>query len=239
MSKIIKRYRSKLLAVVVITIICQILSPIAGLEFLLREKVFAEEARSLRLPASAEVMDIPLKVSWPDVPEEDIPDQVSVTAVPDGIAFMATDVFVYAKDDWQATFLAPMGTRSIQLRNLERPGFEYRILGSLEDSYTIEYYLAGQMPEDGASLAEQNLPLEPYELPDTPTQTVKLNPDRPIVQTKEGESLSEEELRDRYVEEQLRMEGYNLNRTPYYIAIGICVALIIIVIVIRVLLGRK
>lgn len=240
MPTFIKRCLSKCLAVVVLAVIC--FAACSGLTAIWKpsRELQAQELEARhQLPPAAEVMEIPLHVSWENVDEAAIPANISVTALPDGIAFMATDVYIYADNGWEAKFAVPMGTKMVQFRNIELDGYDYRILGSLEDSYTIEYYPVGGVPDDGAILANQAPEVGEVQLPQAPTQTVQLKQDKPLVDTQPGESLSDEELQERYIEEQLRQEGYVVDRTPYYIGIGICVALIIIVITIRILLARR
>lgn len=199
--------------------------------------------KDVSLPISGEAMVMDIAVNWENVPEEQIPDNLAVTIVPDGVAFMASTIFFDAEADWKVAVEVHMGTRSIQFKDTDIEGLEHRILGNVTDGFTIEYYLPGELPQDDEVEVVNNLaPTGSIQLQEMPSQTMDLNPTKPLVETKPGESLTPEEYQKRLVEQQLRDQGYVLDdaqKTPYYIGIGICVALIVVVIVIRVLLGRK
>lgn len=194
-----------------------------------------------KLPATAEVVAVNIEARWEGVPEENIPDTLTFTVVPDGIAFMASSMMLTAENDWQGSLAVHSGTRALQFKQTEVQGFDHRILGSMEEGFVLEYYLPGNIPDDGAQVADQDLPVGSIELAEVPTQTVKLKEDTPspIVETREGESLSEEEYKERLIQAHLQEQGYIVNKTPYYIGIGVCVALIVVVIVLRILLGRS
>lgn len=193
-----------------------------------------------RLPATAEVIAVNLEATWEGVPEEYIPERLTFTVVPDGVAFMASTLTLTAENGWQSSIDVHSGTRAVQFKQTDLEGLDSRILGSMEEGFVLEYYLPGNIPDDGAQIANQELPVGSVELAEVPTQTVKLQKDRsPIVETREGESLSDEEYKERLVQAHLQEEGYIVDKTPYYIGIGICVALIVVVIVLRILLGRN
>lgn len=193
-----------------------------------------------KLPAAAEVIAVNIEARWEGVPEESIPDMLTFTVVPDGIAFMASSMILTPETDWQGSIDVHSGTRALQFKQTEVEGLDNRILGSMEEGFVLEYYPLGNIPDDGAQEANQDIPVGSIELAEVPTQTVKLRQQPgPIVETKEGESLSEEEYKERLIQAHLQDQGYIVDKTPYYIGIGICVSLIVVVIVLRILLGRN
>ncbi len=200
---------------------------------------FVEEVEGMRLPATTEAMLVTVQIDWDAVPEDDRPDSVEFTMVPDGIAFMATNIYLDSALDWTNQIEVHLGTRNIQFKGVEIEGFDHRILGQVKEGFTIEYYPLGQVPSDDAELADQGISTESIVLEPVPSQTVLIGTAGIQIETSEGESLSEEEIRERLIEQRLTEEGYIIDKTPYYIGIAVCVALIIIVIVIRILLGRN
>lgn len=193
-----------------------------------------------RLPVTGEVIAVNVNVNWGEVPEDRIPESLTITATPDGIPFMGSDLILNANANWQGSMAVHSGTRRVEFKSLEIDGLDHRLSGSLEEGYTISYYLQGEAPET----SEQDTEEEPAEevtldLAAVPTQEVPLKNRGITIETEEGESLTDEEYKERLLDAYMREHGYIVDKTPYYIGIAICVVLIIIVIVIRVLLGRK
>lgn len=193
-----------------------------------------------RLPVTGEVIAVNVNVDWGEVPEDNIPASLTITATPDGIPFMGSDLILNANADWQGSLAVHSGTRRVEFKSLEIEGLDHRLSGSLEEGYTISYYLQGQAPETSEpDTAEEPVEEVTLDLAAVPTKEINLKDRGITVETEEGESLSEEEYKERLLDAYMREHGYIVDKTPYYIGIAICVALIIIVIVIRVLIGRK
>lgn len=188
---------------------------------------------------SSATTNVALRVSW-DAIEGDHPQELIFTIVPDGIAFMALTVHLSDANNWETSATIAAGTQAMQFRGVDVEGLDYRVLGSVKDGYTIEFYPEGEIPTDNAHLANQDVDPNSVEIAAVPTQTVIVEkPSVPMIETQPGESLSDEEYQQRLIRAQLEANGLLPNRTPYYIGIAICVVLIIVVIIIRILLGRS
>lgn len=210
--------------------------------------VQAEEAAPQEAPAASNpseyTISIPVKLNWDNVPQESVPKELIITFVPDGVAFMAATLHFNAENNYAGQIEAIAGTRTLLIKGDKVDGLDNRVLGSVEQGYTIEYYPAGQVPADGAQLANQDTSPQSasYVQPETSKVPVQVNANMPAVQTKEGESLSDEEYKARQIEEAAKREaeaqGLNVNRNFYIGGIVVCGVLIVIVIVVRILLSR-
>lgn len=192
------------------------------------------------------LVDIPVSVNWDNVPEDKIPEQLTVLLTPDGVSFMATNLMFNAEMGWKGNIQTIGGTRTIAITVPPLEGLEYRLLGSVEEGYTIEYHPEGKIPEDDARLADQSV--NPAKVSHAEVETSLVSkpaaqeaaPDLPAIETSEGEILSQEELERRMVAAALKEQGITApNRTLYIVGIIVCAILIVLAIIARILLGRR
>lgn len=200
-------------------------------------------------PVQAEqtpLVGIPVSVNWDHVPEEMVPAQLTVLFVPDGIGLMSANLLFTAESQWRGTVQTIGGTRTMVISVPPLEGLEYRLLGSIEEGYTIEYHPEGAIPDDNAKLADQSV--DPAEISHAEVETIRVSKapqaqaadGLPVVSTSEGESLSREEMEQRMVAAVLEQQGITApNRTLYIIGIVICGVLIIAAVIARILLGRR
>ena len=206
------------------------------------EEAPAEAAEQQPDPVAADVFYIDISVDWGDVPAEQIPDSLYLTVVPDGIAFMASNVLFDAEHEWKAQVQALPGTKHLEVKEDKIDGLEDRLLGNVEEGYQLQYFPLGQMPKDNAATATRNV--QPHDGTYAGVETRKVSiteraPGAVAISTREGESLTPSELAERQLQAELEAQGLVMpNRTLYMIGVIICLILIVVVIALRILLGR-
>lgn len=234
---------SLILAVFILSLATAPLAPIFAEEApAAEEEAPAEAAEQQPDPVAADVFYIDINVDWGDVPAEQIPDSLYLTVVPDGIAFMASNVLFDAEHEWKAQVQALPGTKHLEVKEDKIDGLEDRLLGNVEEGYQLQYFPLGQMPKDNAATATRNV--QPHDGTYAGVETRKVSiteraPGAVAISTREGESLTPSELAERQLQAELEAQGLVMpNRTLYMIGVIICLILIVVVIALRILLGR-
>ena len=156
---------------------------------------------------------------------------------------MASNVLFNAEHEWKAQVQALPGTKHLEVKEDKIDGLEDRLLGNVEEGYKLQYFPLGQMPQDNAATATRNVQPHDGTYAGVETRTVAITeraPEAAAISTREGESLTPSELAERQLQAELEAQGLVMpNRTLYMIGVIICLILIVIVITLRILLGRR